>query len=97
MREVMYDYQEDMRTEMMGMHLDLVRIGRDWKREMKDMMDVYSKDLKELREIEQRREEDESTGRNRSAHFKRKMVTPNSLGKHRNIYTDNCHMLKNIH
>lgn len=50
MRDVMYDYQEDMRTEMMGMHLDMVRMGRDWKREMKDMMDVYTKDLRELRE-----------------------------------------------
>jgi protein NEDD1 len=50
MKDVMYDYQEDMRTEIMGMHLDLVRMGRDWKKEMKDMTDVYSKELKELRE-----------------------------------------------
>jgi protein NEDD1 len=50
MRDVMYDYQEDMRTEMMGMHLDLVRMGRDWKKEMKEMTAVYSKDLRELRE-----------------------------------------------
>ena len=50
MRDVMYDYQEDMRTELVGMHLDMVRMGRNWKKEMKDVMDAYGKDLRELRE-----------------------------------------------
>jgi len=50
MRDVMYDYQEDMRTELVGMHLDMVRMGRNWKKDMKDVMDTYAKDLKELRE-----------------------------------------------
>lgn len=50
MRDVMYDYQEDMRTEMVGMHLDMVRMGRNWKRDMKEVMDAYAKDLRELRE-----------------------------------------------
>jgi len=46
----MYDYQEDMRTELVGMHLDMVRMGRSWKKDMKDVMDAYAKDLGELRE-----------------------------------------------
>ena len=50
MRDVMYDYQEDMRTELVGMHLDMVRMGRNWKKDMKGVMDTYAKDLKELRE-----------------------------------------------
>ena len=50
MRDVMYDYQEDMRTEMVGMHLDMVRMGRNWKKDMKEVMDAYAKDLRELRE-----------------------------------------------
>jgi len=50
MRDVMYDYQEDMRTELVGMHLDMVRMGRNWKKDMKDAMDTYAKDLRELRE-----------------------------------------------
>lgn len=50
MRDVMYDYQEDMRTELVGMHLDMVRMGRSWKKDMKDVMDAYAKDLGELRE-----------------------------------------------
>ena len=50
MRDVMYDYQEDMRTELVGMHLDMVRMGRNWKKDMKDVMDTYAKDLRELRE-----------------------------------------------
>lgn len=50
MRDVMYDYQEDMRTELVGVHLDMVRMGRNWKKDMKEVMDAYAKDLKELRE-----------------------------------------------
>lgn len=50
MRDVMYDYQEDMRTELVGMHLDMVRMGRNWKKDMKGVMDTYAKDLRELRE-----------------------------------------------
>jgi protein NEDD1 len=50
MRDVMYDYQEDMRTELVGMHLDMVRMGRHWKKDMKEVMDAYAKDLRELRE-----------------------------------------------
>ena len=50
MRDVMYDYQEDMRTELVGMHLDMVRMGRSWKKDMKEVMDEYAKDLRELRE-----------------------------------------------
>jgi protein NEDD1 len=50
MRDVMYDYQEDMRTELVGMHLDMVRMGRNWKKDMKEVMDAYAKDLRELRE-----------------------------------------------
>ena len=50
MRDVMYDYQEDMRTELVGMHLDMVRMGRNWKKDMKEVMDTYAKDLRELRE-----------------------------------------------
>jgi protein NEDD1 len=50
MRDVMYDYQEDMRTELVGMHLDMVRMGRNWKKDMKETMDTYAKDLRELKE-----------------------------------------------
>lgn len=50
MRDVMYDYQEDMRTELVGMHLDMVRMGRNWKKDMKNVTDAYAKDLRELRE-----------------------------------------------
>jgi len=35
---------------LVGMHLDMVRMGRNWKKEMKEVMDAYAKDLRELRE-----------------------------------------------
>ena len=49
-QDAMYDYQVETKTEMMGLHLDLVRMGRSWKAELRALMDEYVGDLKELRE-----------------------------------------------
>jgi protein NEDD1 len=59
-RDVMYDFQRETKAEMMGLHLDLVRMGRGWKRELRDLMGEYVGDLKDLREENRRlREENE--------------------------------------
>jgi protein NEDD1 len=59
-RDVMYDFQRETKAEMMGLHLDLVRMGRGWKRELRDVMGEYVGDLKDLREENRRlREENE--------------------------------------
>lgn len=36
MADVMYDYQRDTKAEMMGIHLDLVRMGRAIKKELRE-------------------------------------------------------------
>ncbi|KAL1746288.1 WD40-repeat-containing domain protein [Schizophyllum fasciatum] len=59
-RDVMFDYQMETRQEMMGLHLDLVKMGRSWKAELRSLMDEYVGDLGELREENKRlREENE--------------------------------------
>jgi protein NEDD1 len=58
-RDVMYDFQKETRSEMMGLHLDLVRMGRGWKQELRTLMEEYGGDLDDLRE-ENRRLRDEN-------------------------------------
>ena len=53
-QDVMYDFQRDTKAEMMGLHLDLVRMGRGWKTELRSLMDEYVGDLKDLREENQK-------------------------------------------
>lgn len=59
-RDVMVDFQQEQRSEMVGLHLDLLKVGRGWKKELRELMDEYVGDLRELREENQRlREENE--------------------------------------
>jgi protein NEDD1 len=53
-QDVMYDFQRESKAEMMGLHLDLLRMGRGWKAELRTLMDEYVGDLKDLREENQR-------------------------------------------
>ncbi|KAG6812408.1 hypothetical protein H0H92_002984 [Tricholoma furcatifolium] len=59
-KDVMYDFQRETRAEMTGLHLDLVRMGRGWKKELRELMQEYAGGLEELREENRRlREENE--------------------------------------
>jgi protein NEDD1 len=49
-RDVMYDFRQETRAEMVGLHLDLVRMGRGWRRELRGLMEEYVGDLRDLRE-----------------------------------------------
>jgi len=53
-RDVMFDFQQETKAEMMGLHLDLLRMGRNWKGELRILMDEYVGDLKDLREENER-------------------------------------------
>ena len=53
-KDVMFDFQRETRVEMMGLHLDLVRMGRGWKRELRTLMDEYVGNLNDLREENRR-------------------------------------------
>ncbi|KAJ7709971.1 WD40-repeat-containing domain protein [Mycena rosella] len=59
-RDAMMDFQNDHRSEMVGLHLDLLKLGRGWKNELRDLMNEYVGDLRDLREENKRlREENE--------------------------------------
>ncbi len=63
-QDVMFDFQQETKAEMMGLHLDLLRMGRNWKGELRVLMDEYVGDLKELRaENERLRRENEQLRR----------------------------------
>jgi len=58
--DAMLDFRQETRAEMIGLHLDLVRMGRAWRREMRVATQEYAGDLKELREENRKlREENE--------------------------------------
>lgn len=50
MADVMYDYQRDTKAEMMGIHLDLVRMGRAIKKELREGLEGGAGELERLRE-----------------------------------------------
>jgi protein NEDD1 len=56
--DIMYDYQQETRAEITGLHLDLVKMGRNWKKELREIMDEYVGDLKDLREENRRLREE---------------------------------------
>ncbi|PSR75375.1 hypothetical protein PHLCEN_2v9133 [Hermanssonia centrifuga] len=49
-KDALYDFRRETKSEIIGLHLDLVRMGRGWKKEMREAMDQWSSDLKEVRE-----------------------------------------------
>lgn len=58
--DAMLDFRQETRAEMVGLHLDLVRMGGTWRKEMHATMQEYVGDLKELREENRKlREENE--------------------------------------
>ncbi|KAF9246231.1 WD40-repeat-containing domain protein [Melanogaster broomeanus] len=60
-RDVMYDFQRETKAEMMGLHLDLVRMGRGWRRELREVLgEEWGGEIQQLREENKRlREENE--------------------------------------
>jgi len=59
-RDALYDFRRETKAEIVGLHLDLVNMGRGWKKEMKDAMEQWGNELHEVREENQRlREENE--------------------------------------
>ncbi|KIJ44383.1 hypothetical protein M422DRAFT_252391 [Sphaerobolus stellatus SS14] len=50
MSDMVYDYRHEMKEDIKGLHLDLLRLGRNWKNELRLLMDEYVGDLRELRE-----------------------------------------------
>ncbi|KAJ7046715.1 WD40-repeat-containing domain protein [Mycena alexandri] len=49
-RDVLFDVGEAQRSEMVGLHLDLLKMGRGLKKELRELMEEYVGDLRDLRE-----------------------------------------------
>ncbi|KIK59372.1 hypothetical protein GYMLUDRAFT_85986 [Collybiopsis luxurians FD-317 M1] len=59
-RDAMYDFHQESRAEMMGLHLDLVRMGRGWRKELREAVGSLGSELEVLREENRKlREENE--------------------------------------
>ena len=56
--DVMYDLQRETKAEMMGLHLDLVRMGRGWKRELREIMEEWNGEIQELKAENRRLKEE---------------------------------------
>lgn len=64
-RDALYDFRRETKAEIVGLHLDLVNMGRGWKKEMKDAMEQWGKELQEVREENQRLKEENDRLRRR--------------------------------
>ncbi|EKM55207.1 uncharacterized protein PHACADRAFT_208724 [Phanerochaete carnosa HHB-10118-sp] len=59
-RDAMYDFRRETKSEIIGLHLDLVRMGRGWRKELRETLESWSEELKEIRrENELLRQENE--------------------------------------
>ncbi|KAG8807838.1 hypothetical protein FRC17_004241 [Serendipita sp. 399] len=53
-KEAMREREEEQRDELRALHLDVVKMGRLWKTELRDLMEEYIGDFKALQEENQR-------------------------------------------
>lgn len=49
-QDAMVDFRQETKAEMVGLHLDLLRMGRAWRMEMRGVMEEYGSELNELKE-----------------------------------------------
>ncbi|KAH8099582.1 YVTN repeat-like/Quino protein amine dehydrogenase [Cristinia sonorae] len=64
-RDALYDFRRETKAEIVGLHLDLVNMGRGWRKEMKDAMDQWGTELREAREENKRLKEENERLRKR--------------------------------
>lgn len=57
-KDALYDFRRETKAEIIGLHLDLVRMGRGWRKEMREAMEEWSKELNEVREENRRLREE---------------------------------------
>lgn len=50
LRETLNECRDELREDIRGLHLDVLRMGRTWKNELRLLMDQHARDLKTLAE-----------------------------------------------
>lgn len=59
-RDALYDFRRETKAEIIGLHLDIVKMGRSWRKEMREALEKWGEELQEVREENARlREENE--------------------------------------
>ncbi|CCM01559.1 uncharacterized protein FIBRA_03618 [Fibroporia radiculosa] len=60
LRDAMYDFRQETRTELVGLHLDMLRMGRGLRSELRSVVDEFRGEISSLQEENRRlREENE--------------------------------------
>ncbi|KAI1794639.1 WD40 repeat-like protein [Ganoderma leucocontextum] len=60
LRDALHDFRQETKAEIVGLHLDLIRMGTGWRTEMREAMGDFAEEMRELREENRRlREENE--------------------------------------
>ena len=60
LRDALHDFRQETKGEIVGLHLDLIRMGTSWRHEMREAMGEFAAEIRELREENARlREENE--------------------------------------
>ncbi|KAI0647351.1 hypothetical protein C8Q79DRAFT_959023 [Trametes meyenii] len=60
LRDALHDFRAETKAEIVGLHLDLLRMGSSWRSEMREAVGGIGEELRALREENQRlREENE--------------------------------------
>lgn len=59
-RDALYDFRRETKLEIIGLHLDLVKMSRGWRKELRESLDRWGQELHTLKEENERlREENE--------------------------------------
>ncbi|CCA69260.1 hypothetical protein PIIN_03159 [Serendipita indica DSM 11827] len=53
-KEAMREREEEQREELRALHLDVVKMGRMWKNELRTLMEEYVGDFKQLHQENER-------------------------------------------
>ena len=60
LRDALHDFRQETKAEIVGLHLDLIRMGTGWRAEMREAMGEFAEEMRALREENRRlREENE--------------------------------------
>ena len=50
LRDALHEFRQETKAEIVGLHLDLIRMGGSWRREMREAMGEVAEEIRELRE-----------------------------------------------
>ena len=50
LRDALHDFRQETKQEIVGLHLDLIRMGGSWRREMREAMGDFAEEMRALRE-----------------------------------------------